>query len=135
MKYNKTLLLACIFAMIIALSAFNKPLNKEETPKPVNLKVLPKDISNEELTTIMKGFNVALGVKCNHCHAAKTSGENGLDFISDSNPNKNIARAMMKMTKKINKKYFNESYQGVVQNITCETCHNGQAEPKTKLLK
>lgn len=134
MKLSKLLILSSISAMIIALSAFNQPTIKEETPRPSNLKVLPKNISSEELTKVMQGFNAALGVKCNHCHAAKANGEKGLDFVSDANGNKDVARAMMKMTLKINKKYFNEKHEGYIKNINCATCHNGNAEAKTVTL-
>jgi len=135
LNINKTLILSSIIALVFTISAFTQPERQNEAPKPTNLKVLPKNISNEELSTVMKGFNAALGVKCGHCHSPKANGEKGLDFISDTNPNKNIARSMMKMTKNINKKYFKGEHQGLVHNITCETCHNKQATPQTVTLK
>lgn len=134
-KLNKILILGVIMSIVIAISAFTQPVTAPEPTKPTNLKVLPKNISEEELTQVMRGFNAALGVKCGHCHAPKANGEKGLDFASDANPYKNAARAMMKMTNKINKKYFKEQNEGVVQNINCETCHNGKTEPKTIILK
>ena len=130
MKNNKkSLFVAGILGLVIAVSAFTQAAQEDEKPK--NLKVLSKNISNEELTTVMRGFNAALGVKCNYCHASKPNGEKGLDFASDANPKKKIAREMIKMTNKINKKYFKQEHDGAVKNITCETCHNGQDEPKT----
>ncbi|HEX3661836.1 MAG TPA: hypothetical protein VHU89_10420, partial [Acidobacteriaceae bacterium] len=36
-------------------------------PKPVNLKVLPKNIAPEELREIMRGYAGALGVRCGFC--------------------------------------------------------------------
>lgn len=126
-KFNKTIILSLITITVIAITAFNQPAKEKAT----NLKVLPKDISHDELSQVMRGFNAALGVKCNHCHAAKPNGEKGLDFASDANPNKNISRQMMKMTNKINKKYFKHQHEGLIQNISCETCHNGNAKPKT----
>lgn len=131
MKNNKkALFFATILGLVIAVSAFTQP-GQQQNEKPQNLKVLPKNISDEELTKVMRGFNAALGVKCNYCHAPKANGERGMDFASDANPKKNIARAMIKMTKKINKKYFSKEHEGVVKNLTCESCHNGQQEPKT----
>jgi len=130
MKNNKKIIFfGVIIALVFAISAFTTQTTQENT-KPQNLKVLPKNISEEELTKVMRGFNAALGVKCGYCHAPKANGEKGLDFVSDANPKKNIAREMIKMTKKINKKYFKNEHEGVVKNISCETCHNGQAEPK-----
>src|SRR5690606_10632552 len=75
-----------------------------ESPSFKNLKVLPKNISHEKLESIMRGFNKSLGVKCNFCHAR--SEDNKMDFASDKKGEKEIARDMMRMTLKINKKFF-----------------------------
>ena len=101
-----------------------------------NLKVLPKNISHEELDKIMDNFKAALGVKCNFCHApsADTSSHH-LDFASDVKPEKDIARHMMRMTNKINKKYFslNNADGGYQEpSITCMTCHRGNPHPDGK---
>lgn len=120
-----------ISALIISISAFSTDVQQKADPKPSNLKVLPKNIAAEDLDKVMKGFNTALGVKCNFCHAPKTNGERGLDFASDANPNKITARSMIKMTKKINQKYFNQKHDGIVQSIQCNTCHNGKSKPLT----
>ena len=126
---RKIITLVALWTMVAGLSAFHHA--DQEDPRPTNLKVLPKNISHEELDKTMKSFNMALGVKCNHCHAPKANGEKGLDFASDQNPKKNVAREMIKMTKKINKKYFNHEHDGMVMNISCNTCHNGKTEPFT----
>lgn len=104
---------------------------QDKRPKP-NFKVLPKDISHEELEKIMKGFNVSLGVKCNHCHAPSKTDAKKLDFASDEKPEKNVARSMMRMTAKINKKYFSHE-EGKAAALTCITCHNGKAHPESKI--
>ncbi len=101
-----------------------------------NLKVLPKNISHEDLDKIMDGFKEALGVKCNFCHAPSAdTASHHLDFPSDAKPEKDIARHMMKMTAKINKKYFsfNKDEAGkMVQTISCITCHRGNPHPGEK---
>jgi hypothetical protein len=106
---------------------------RPEPPRPSNLKVLPKNISHEDLDKVMDGFKAALGVKCNFCHAAsKDSTEHKLDFASDEKPEKDIARHMMKMTAKINKKYFsfNKDDKGdPKQTVFCVTCHRGNPHP------
>lgn len=130
-RFKKTIILSCICSFVIAMSAFTAIDSQKEEAKPKNLKVLPKNISHEELETVMRGFNMALGVKCNFCHAPKANGEKGLDFASDENKYKDVAREMIKMTKGINKKYFKHSYEGKTTQITCTTCHNGAKEPKT----
>lgn len=119
-------LLAC-FAF--SLSAFMpKP---EPEPKAKNLKVLPKNISKEELDKVMDNFKLALGVRCSHCHAPMKDNPRKMDFASDEKPEKETARKMMRMTAKINKKYFHTVLQEgkTITQIACVTCHNGKAEP------
>lgn len=89
---------------------------------PKNLQVLPKDISRQDLTAIMKRFNKDLGVKCGFCHKGK-------DFASDDNEHKKIARQMMRMTEDIHGKYFAES-KDVNLKYNCYVCHRGHDEPK-----
>jgi hypothetical protein len=104
--------------------------------KHKNLKILPKNINHEDLDKVMDGFKEALGVKCNFCHAPEADSTNHhLDFASDAKPEKNTARYMMKMTAKINKKYFNfnkDENGKSVQTITCITCHRGSPHPGEK---
>src|SRR4051812_49391294 len=72
---------------------------KHEEEKPENLKVLPKNTSGDDIHKIMRGYSMSLGVRCNYCHVRKTDGDKPhMDFASDDNPEKDIARAMMKMT-------------------------------------
>ncbi|HEX7755591.1 MAG TPA: c-type cytochrome [Niabella sp.] len=97
---------------------------------PHNLKVLPQDITHEKLDSIMHGFNTSLGVKCDFCHA-----KNGdkLDFASDENPAKEVARKMLRMTMEINKNYFNTDstiHPAYLNTVTCNTCHKGDAYPE-----
>jgi hypothetical protein len=107
------------------------------SPKPSgpiykNLKVLPKDISSKDLQGIMTDdFEDGLGVTCGFCHANAKDGH-GLDFVSDAKPEKGIARSMMAMTLKLNKKFFNIKHPllgGSSLIITCSTCHRGEAFP------
>ena len=76
-------------------------------PDPVNLKVLPKDISKDELVRTMRGFTAGLGVRCAFCH----KGEEGqpldtYDFMSDARPQKDVARKMLTMVMAINSDYL-----------------------------
>jgi hypothetical protein len=125
--FTLTVLIATVFLM----SAF---MPQQEAPKYTNLKILPKDISKEELGKVMDGYKTALGVKCNFCHAAGKTDPRRLDFASDEKPEKEFARSMMKMTAKINKKYFHikdASAPSAVLAVNCITCHNGKAHPET----
>lgn len=128
MRYKKTVTLSILLATVVALSAFMP----KQDQKAQNLKILPKDISHEDLETVMNGFNTALGVKCNFCHASKKDGQRGLDFASDEKPEKEITRNMMRMTTKINEKYFHIKEAKNVKAmlaVSCKTCHNGKEHP------
>lgn len=130
---KKLFTLALILSLGFALSAFmpQRQTVQEQEYRAKNLKVLPKDISKDELDEVMDGFKAALGVKCGHCHAPSTLDPKKLDFASDAKIEKEIARKMMKMTAKINKKYFHrEDEKGMIANISCMTCHNGNETPK-----
>ena len=123
-----------LLSAIVLVVAFASLGFTNDEPKFKNLKVLDKNISKDELTIIMKEFKTALGVKCNFCHAESKADPSKLDFASDDNKHKNIARNMMRMTKKINKKYFEfTEFKGLANTleVTCATCHNGKAEPSS----
>jgi hypothetical protein len=100
-------------------------------PKPVNLKVLPKDTSPEDLFKMMRGFSQQLGVHCGFCHAEGTPGHP--DFASDEKPDKNIARTMISMTQEINTKYLSQIHDPDAapdqKTVTCGTCHQGHTMP------
>jgi hypothetical protein len=101
--------------------------------KAVNLKVLPKDISEHDLDKIMvEECGGALGVKCTYCHVQDKSTEK-FDYASDAIPEKDTARSMMRMTLELNRKYFgqaNPAIGGKAMVVTCYTCHRGFAVPK-----
>ena len=110
----------------------------QEAEKFQNLKVLPKDISHEELRAIMGGFTRALGVRCGACHAQKAGGQ-GLDFPSDEKDEKKTARVMMQMTHDINEKFIStlEDHSNPPIQVQCVTCHHGISHPRplTDVLK
>lgn len=109
---------------VIGMAATNPPDQRAQ-----NLKVLPKDISHDDLIKVMDTWKDALGVKCGFCHApSQDSTSHHLDFASDAKPEKNIARHMYKMAAKINKKYFSFN-KDAAPAITCVTCHRGSPHP------
>lgn len=124
------LLLSTFTAVICASLAFTSA----DEPRYKNLKVLPKSTTKEQMDVVMKHFNASLGVKCNFCHVFNQE-QKAMDFASDANEHKGIARDMMKMTQKINKKYFKweGSYTALKDKleVTCHTCHNGKKEPSS----
>ena len=129
MYYKKTIVLAVLACFAVSLSAFMP--KQADDKKFKNLKVLPKDISKEQLDDVMDNFKMALGVKCGHCHAPMQDNPRKMDFASDAKPEKETAREMMRMTAKINKKYFHNAMKEgkTITKIACVTCHNGKTEP------
>lgn len=105
-----------------------------------NLKVLPKNISEHQLDSLMDSYNRALKVSCDFCHVkvkditGLTPVENApLDFAADNGMKEN-ARRMMRMTIDINKQNFNydtipKKPDHLLNVITCHTCHRGNAFP------
>jgi tetratricopeptide (TPR) repeat protein len=103
-------------------------------PKPKNLKILPSDIDHDQLIAIMRGFSMALGVRCTHCHVGQESDPRSMDFASDDKDDKQTAREMLKMTEAINKDYVAKiSDNDPNTRVTCVTCHRGQKEPPRPL--
>jgi len=92
-----------------------------------NLKVLPQDIAEDSLKGLMREYNAALGVKCNHCHAPNAEGK--MDFASDAKKEKEYARHMITMTNELNKNHFDYD-ENDKQKVTCFTCHQGNIKPK-----
>lgn len=98
-----------------------------------NLTELPADFPAERLRAVMQGFSRALGVRCSHCHV----GEEGAplstyDFASDANPNKERARAMLRMLGDINAHLAEiEPSADDRVNMWCHTCHAGRPRPMT----
>ena len=105
-----------------------------KAPKERNLKILPKDISDVKLDSIMHSYNLALGEKCNFCHVPYDKNfPDSLDFASDAEPMKEEARKMMRMMISINKEnfYFDKNVQPVyLHTVVCKTCHRGQPLPE-----
>ena len=132
------LLLAAACATFAA-AAVHSVAFAQETPPPApawhakNLKVLPADIGRPELIATMKTFALSLGVRCTFCHVG-TEGQplSTFDFPSDANPHKNVARAMLRMTKSLNEELPRISGHKDAA-ITCYTCHRGAKEPVTAL--
>ena len=106
-------------------------------PPPTNLKVLPKDLSGQQVRDIMENWEGSLGAHCSTCHAAdpKNIGPNGrprLNFADDSKPEKATARLMFTMMEDINKSYLKKLDDS--PRITCGTCHRGHLDPEPYVI-
>jgi tetratricopeptide (TPR) repeat protein len=121
-------------ALLLAAAA---PLTAQIPARFENLEVLPKDIGRDQLMAVMRAASLGLGVRCHYCHVAKPGGsENSLadlDFKSDQKPEKEKARAMMRMVHTINQELLAKlpDRSDPPVNVQCVTCHRGSAVPST----
>ena len=102
------------------------------TPAPMkNLQVLPKDTPQPQVVAMMRMFNSALGVNCDHCHVWTKPGDPSNDMPSDTKVQKLVAREMMRMTVDINTKLAAAIKKPADQiaKVECGTCHRGAATP------
>jgi Photosynthetic reaction centre cytochrome C subunit len=134
--FKKKLLVGLILSSFTLFGVLaTKPPDKQKEVY-TNLQVLSKNISDENMDFVMGSFNMQLGVNCLFCHVSKQKGyEFTFDFASDSLRNKRIARDMLRMTMKLNKKYFDTKLTGTMTTrgkIWCKTCHRGKPVPILK---
>ena len=136
-SFIKTLFFVSICGSLILSSYAFKP--KEKLPYDIKLKILPRDISHDDIMAIMKDFKKSLGYSCGDCHAKSEKDPTKLDFSSFANPKKQVALDMMKMVQKINKKEFGitgkfeDNFLKNTYKVTCYTCHRGQEHPEVAI--
>jgi cytochrome c553 len=139
LRYTPALLVSCsVFSVAVAAAlqdtgakAVSTPVSDQRAPhsKPVNLKVLPKDISSDDLDKLMHRYQAELGAPCGYCHEQNAETKH-IDFASDENPVKGTARFMISMTNDINNKYLAQlGDRRYSQPISCGNCHQGQIDP------
>jgi hypothetical protein len=129
---NKMITILSLIAFVIIGIAASQPASKKYER---NLKVLPKDISDADLDSIMDTYSKHLNVGCDFCHANSKSNPQDLDHASDDKPEKEITRQMMRMTAAINKDFFDYTIiykAGEKMAVSCFTCHDGFARPELK---
>lgn len=129
-------------ALLFALISLASPLQAQPpaaqgrggTPPaaPQNLQVFPKDTPRADVLTAMRAFTSGLGVQCNYCHVQEGQGGRN-DFAADDKPQKNIARAMMRISMQANQTIASAvtaKPAAEVVRVQCWTCHRGQAVPE-----
>ena len=96
---------------------------------PLNVQVLPKDWTVQQVQAYMRTVAAALGVECSHCHTGTSQ-----ERAKDDKPEKLLARKMLQMLATIN----NDLLKGVGEpaapgaaKVTCFTCHRGVLKPLT----
>ena len=114
------------------------PRGPRNFPAPTNLKVLPKNLTGQQVHDIMEQWQGSLGVHCNTCHAEdpKKIGPNGrpeLKFEDDSKPQKATARQMYTMVQGINRDYVMK-IEGAEEPVACGTCHRGHLDPEPYVI-
>jgi hypothetical protein len=110
------------------------PTGGFKMPNPTNLKVLPKNLTGDQVHEIMEKWEGELGTGCKTCHVAdpKNLGPNGkprLNFADDSKEEKQTARKMYKMVEEINGNYISKIDSSGAP-VTCGTCHRGHLGPE-----
>ena len=125
----KTVLFAAVMATGISAAVLAQGGQGGQTAPLQNLQVLPKDMTRQQVTQLMRSFTAALGVECSHCHVGTQQ-----ERAKDDNPKKGIARKMIQMTTAIN----NDLLKGVgdpapagTSKVSCFTCHRGAIKPLT----
>ena len=129
MKNKIVAIVGLVLFVFIGIAASKPAGNKER-----NLKVLPKDISDADLDSVMKGYSKALNVDCDFCHS-ENKAKTDIDYASDDKPEKEITRIMMKLTAAVNKDYFDYTIvykAGETMAVSCYTCHDGFPRPELK---
>ncbi|MES2107177.1 MAG: c-type cytochrome [Bacteroidota bacterium] len=131
---NKKILVTLGLSSVVTIVALTSM--KANDPGYKNLKVLPKNLTHEQLGKVMHDWSNSLGVHCDFCHA-RNEAEKKMDFASDAKPEKKMAREMFKMMNKINSKYFDAKKDSLgfvmTSGVNCYTCHRGESHPETKI--
>jgi hypothetical protein len=137
---KKSLWVMLVLIVVVAISSAFTSLTD---PGYKNLKILPKNITEKQMDSVMNHFSASLNVGCDFCHIKKAqvmfSNNETWDFATDENKHKLVTRQMMTMTNKLNDGYF--PYSGKAEDlstiltVTCYTCHNGNTQPETRPRK
>src|SRR5258707_15429697 len=135
MKFARLVAIALTVSLFLAACAAMQQQKAQaaraDTGEFHNLQIFPQNITHDELIANMRGFAKALGTRCDHCHTANPPGsKEQFDFASDANPEKNTARAMLRMVHATNFDYL-PKVNPHGQMVTCNTCHRGHTVPDT----
>ena len=115
------------------------PIDAHAQEHHENLKVLPADITRDELSEIMLDNLRGLGLRrlagegCLFCHEGDLeTPRSEWDYASDAKPMKQKARVMMAMVRAINEEHLPQLEQRVDADlkVTCATCHAGRTDPR-----
>jgi hypothetical protein len=110
------------------------PPPPHEHPAPTNLKVLPRNLSGQQVHEIMEKWQGELGTRCKSCHTVDPKkigpdGKPGFNYADDSKEEKQTARKMYQMVQEINANTISK-VNGSGMEVTCGTCHRGHFGPE-----
>jgi Photosynthetic reaction centre cytochrome C subunit len=115
-------------SLLASASAGAQPPDPPNVVESPNVKVLT-GLTVREFEQEMQLMTSYLGVTCGYCHEGRRN------FASEAKPQKLTARTMLEMTKGINAQFFQGFTPGDEESrlgkVTCFTCHQGNAKPKT----
>ncbi len=126
------LLFICGLVLVQSAGVFVSRSHAQVPDKFTNLKVLPKEISKQDLISTMRAFSSALGEHCDYCHVHKDGNpRNDMDWAADDLKAKTTARVMMQMIHTINATEIPKITTAHLDRVEvrCRTCHHGQARP------
>jgi hypothetical protein len=115
--------IALAVVAVAAVARAEAPQGKTAEQQFKNITVF-KGVPASQIDPAMDVISAALGVRCNHCHVKADKGP--WAFEKDDKAAKRTARKMVTMMAKINHDFFGDN-----QVVTCATCHNGHAEPRS----
>lgn len=123
-----------LFFVLLTLLPAAPPLAGQVPEKFENLKVLPPDVSKQDLIDRMRQMTFALGARCHFCHVGEPGTRlQGYDFASDEKATKRTARVMMRMVDQINGELLPRigKERAALVEVRCVTCHRGQSRPRS----
>ena len=130
-----SLLVSTVFVILTSLS--NARVSRDQDRGPIGTQPSPPEKTVEQVFTNIKVLNgmpqsqlypamrfmaASLGFQCGSCHVFK----NGqLDSAADDKPEKQTARAMIRMVLDINR-----NFAQIDPTVSCYTCHRGRTSPQ-----
>lgn len=97
-----------------------------------NLRVLPETTSRDSLLLLMRSFSFATGLECGDCHVMGEGGSfTGARFHLDDKPEKEQARAMLRMVERLNGEMLTQlpGRDDPPLRAECKMCHRGLRKP------
>ena len=122
-----------VAATVLAAALIPLPTRAQIPDEFTNLQVLAPTVERAELIETMRGFSLALGVRCSYCHTVSDGLDQPTDdFAADTKSTKERARAMMRMVGEINGVHLAglPGRKSPAVGVSCRTCHSGVTRPE-----